>query len=155
MAVPRRVFLKAGTILSLSAVIPLQSVVSVFGQQAGTEQEGLFKIPEDSHVDERLTKENFSRYLYSTFRIHTSPFTSINLQLIDVTQPDKSSTKHATAATLDSFSILFRGPRNISLESRTYRITHDQMGTFDLFISPVDDRKKQRVYQAVFNRFRS
>lgn len=142
--------------VSLSAVIPLQGVVSVLGKQVGSGQEGLFKIPADIQVDERLTQENFSKYLYSTFRIHTSPLTAINLQLIDVKQSDPASTKRTKmAAKLDSFSVLFRGPRNISLESMTYRITHDQMGTFDLFISPVNDRKTQRVYQAVFNRFRS
>jgi hypothetical protein len=143
--------------VSLSAVIPLKSVVSVFGQQqAGSEQMGLFKVPAESQADERLTEENFSRYLYSRFRIYTSPLTAINLDLIDVKHWDSASTKQpANAARLDSFSILFRGPRNIALESKIYRITHDQMGTFDLFISPVNDRKKQRLYQAVFNRFKS
>ena len=142
--------------VSLSAVIPLQSVVRVFGQQAGIEQMGLFKVPAESQVDERLTEENFSRYLYSRFRIYTSPLTAINLELINVKRWDPTSTEHASkAANLDSFSVMFRGPRKTALESRTYRITHDQMGTFDLFISPVNDRKKERVYQAVFNRFRS
>jgi len=142
--------------VSLSAVIPLNNVLRVFGQQAGTEQMGLFKVPEGSQLDDRLTEENFSRYVYTKFRIYTSPLTAINLELINVKRWDPTSTEHAArAAKLDSFSVLFRGPRRTALESRTYRITHDQMGTFDLFISPVNDRKKQRLYQAVFNRFRS
>ena len=157
MAVSRRKFLKAGTMVSLSAVIPLKSVVSVLGQQAGTEPTGLFKVPVESQADDLLTEDNFSRQLYSKFQIYTSPLTSIDLQLIDVTHLDASFTKDtaARAPKLDSFSVLFRGPRKTALESRTYRITHDQMGTFDLFISPVNDNKKQRLYQAVFNRFRS
>lgn len=156
MAVSRRKFLKAGTMVSLSAVIPLKSVVSVFGQQAGAEPDGLFKVPAESQADERLTEENFSRYLYSKFLIYTSPLTAISLQLIDVKRRDPTSTTHeAKAPKLDSFSVLFRGPRRTALESRTYRITHDQMGTFDLFISPVNDRKKERLYEAVFNRFQS
>jgi hypothetical protein len=156
VAVSRRKFLKAGTMVSLSAVIPLKSVVSVFGPQAGTDQEGLFKVPAESQADERLTEETFSRYLNTKFFIYTSPLTAISLELIQVKTWDPTSTeKAAKAATLDSFSVLFRGPRKTALESRTYRITHDQMGTFDLFISPVNDRKKERLYQAVFNRFQS
>ena len=41
MAVSRREFLKTGTMISVSAIIPLESVVSVFGQQAGSNQDGL------------------------------------------------------------------------------------------------------------------
>ena len=156
MPVSRRRFLKVGTMVSLSAVVPLKSVLTVFGQQAGTEQQGLFKVPDEIQVDERLTEETFSRYLNSQFRLYTSPLTAINLELINVKHWDSTSTEHAAkAAKLDSFSVLFRGPRRTALESKTYRITHDQMGTFDLFISPVNDRKNERLYQAVFNRFRS
>ena len=156
VAVSRRSFLKAGTMVSLAAVIPLNCIVNVFGQQAGPAQEGLFKIPAESQADERLTEETFSRYLNTKFLIYTSPLTAIGLELIEVKQWDATSTKKAeTAAKLDSFSVLFRGPRKTALESRTYRISHDQIGTFDLFISPVNDRKKERLYQAVFNRFRS
>ena len=156
MAVSRRKFLKAGTVVSLSAVIPLKSVISVLGQQTGIDGQGLFKVPAESQADDRLTEENFSRYLYSKFLIYTSPLTAIGLELIQVKQWEPTSAKQAAqAAKLDSFSVLFRGPRKTALESRTYRITHEQMGTFDLFISPVNDRKKKQLYQAVFNRLRS
>ena len=156
VAVSRRKFLRAGTMVSLSAIVPLRSVISVFAQQPGTDGQGPFKVPAESQADDRLTEENFSRYLYSKFLIYTSPLTAVSLELINVKHWDSTSTKHATeAAKLDSFSVLFRGPRKPALESRTYRITHDQMGTFDLFISPVNDSKKERLYQAVFNRLRS
>jgi hypothetical protein len=141
--------------LSLSAVIPMQSVVSVLAMQDGTDQ-GPFKIPAEAQPDERLTQDNFAKYLYSTFRIETSPFTSINLQLIEVKDGNSASAKLAgKTAERESFSVLFLGPRNVSLESKTYTFTHDQLGTFVLFISPVDARKKKRTYQAVFSRFRS
>ena len=154
MAVSRRKFLRAGTMVGLSAVIPLNSVTRVLAQQAGVD--GLFKVPAESQTDEGLTEENFSRYLNTRFLIYTSPLTGVNLELIEVKRWEPSSSaKSAAAAKLDSFSVLFRGPRKSSLESRTYRVSHDQMGTFELFISPVNDRKKERLYQAVFNRLSS
>jgi hypothetical protein len=63
--------------------------------------------------------------------------------------PKKIESKHLK---LESFSVLFRGSRSKPLESKIYRFVHNQMGTFDLFISPVNDSKKERTYQAVFNR---
>lgn len=156
MALSRRRFLRAGTMVSLSAVIPLKGVVSVLAQETGANPEVLFQIPAESIPDDRLTEEAFSRHVYSKFRVYTSLLTAIELDLIDVKRGDTPSAKQAPrpAKLLDSFSVIFRGPRNAALESKTYRITHDQMGTFDLFISPINDRKKERLYQAVFNRFR-
>ena len=154
MTVSRRQFLSTGTLVSLSAVFPGQGIISVFAQQPEAGQHGQFKVPPEIQADERLTEENFSRYLYSEFRFSTSPFTAVSLQLVNVKRwaPD---TPQAQKTKLDSFSVLFKGPRKTALESNTYQVTHDWMGTFELFISPVNDRKKERIYQAVFNRFQS
>jgi len=160
VAISRRKFLKAGTMVSLSAVISTNSVIDALGQETEPAQKGLFKIPEGNDTDERLTEETFARYVNTQFLIYTSPFTAIKLELIKVSRWEPNSTKAAAKLTvktpdIDSFSILFRGPRKTELGSKIYKITHDQMGTFDLFISPVGDRKNERLYQAVFNRFRS
>ena len=156
MGVSRRKFLRAGTIASLSAIIPLKSVVSAFGQQPDAGQHGEFKVPLQGQPDERLTEDTFSRYLHSEFRIHTSPLTAITVALVKVKRSEVSTAKtNAKTAKLDSFSVFVRGPTQFVLESNTYRVTHDQMGSFDLFISPVDDGKKEQIYQAVFNRFQS
>ena len=156
MTVSRRKFVKAGAMMGLTAVAAMKGGTSVFGQQADGAQPGLFKIPDDSQAEiYRLSEETFSRYISTTFRIYTSPLTAINLELIKVSRRESSSSdseKRAKIPDMDCFSVVFRGPRKLSLESRTYKVEHDQMGTFDLFITPVDDHKKQRRYQAVFNR---
>jgi hypothetical protein len=142
--------------MGLSAVAALKGVASVFGQQAAVEQEGLFKIPDESQSQveiDLLSEETFSRYVNTRFRVYTSPLTAINLQLIAIIRSASSiSQKPATTPKLDCFSVVFRGPRKTALESNTYRVEHDQMGAFDIFITPVDDHKRQRHYQAVFNR---
>jgi hypothetical protein len=151
MTVSRRKFLKAGTMLSLSAVIPLKSA---FAQQQSAERNELFKVPDDLQADQfdRFTEESFSRYLNTQFRVYTSPLTAVSFELIKVKRWERSpDEKSAHNTKLDCFSVVFRGPRNVALESGTYKVEHDQMGTFELFISPVDERKKQRRYQAVFN----
>lgn len=152
MTVSRRKFLKAGTMVSLAAVIPVKSS---FARQSGGGQQELFRIPAGSHADplDILTEETFSLYVNTQFRIYTSPLTVIKVELIKVKRWEHpSQPKSANAPQLDCFSVVFRGPRNVALDSRTYKVEHDQMGSFEIFISPVDDRKKLRRYQAVFNR---
>ena len=155
MTVSRRQFLSTGTLVSLSAVLPMQGIISVFAQEPDIGQPGRFKVPPEIQPDERLTEENFSRYLYSEFRFATAPFTAVSLQLVNVKRWEASDTPQAQEIKLDSFSVLFKGPRKTALESKIYQVTHDSMGTFELFISPVNERKKQRIYQAVFTRFSS
>lgn len=154
MTVSRRKFVKAGAMMSLSAVTALRGATNVFGQQTDISTPGLFKIPDESQTEIiSLSEETFSRYVGTSFRIYTSPLTAINLELIKVSRRDSTSPeKSAKTPEVDCFSVVFRGPRKLALESRTYRVEHGQMGVFDLFIAPVDDHKKQRRYQAVFNR---
>jgi hypothetical protein len=154
----RREFLYAGTRASLFTIIGLRSVVSVIAQQAEADKQGLFGIPIESQTDplNSLTEEILSGYLNTRFQVHTSSATTITLELIKVTgwQPT-SPAKSANVPNLDCFSALFRGPRRKALASGTYRLTHDQLGDFELFMTPVNDHTKQQVYEAVFNRLRS
>jgi hypothetical protein len=153
----RREFLRAGTRASLFVIVPLKSVVSVFAQQATDDRPDLFRIPIESQTDplNSLTEETLSGFLNTRFQVHTSSARSIKLELIKVEgwRPT-SAAKSANAADLECFSALFRGPRRRALESGTYTVTHDQLGAFELFITPVNDHKKEQLYEAVFNRLR-
>ena len=154
MTFSRREFVKTGTMMGLSAFAALRGAASVFGQEAAAQQPWLFKIPDEGQTEiDRLSEETFSRYISTEFRIYTSPLTAINVELIKVIRWEAvASEKPVKTPKLDCFSVVFRGPRKPALESRTYRVEHVLMGAFDLFLTPVDDHRKQRRYQAVFNR---
>ena len=153
MTVSRRKFVKAAAMMGISAATVVKGVGSVIGRQKSAEQEGLFEVPVESQADDRLTEETFSQYINTKFRIFTSSRGAVDLLLISVSRrASSSSMKSATTRTLDCYSVVFRGPSRSAVESKTYRVEHDQMGVFDLFIAPVDDHKKQRRYEAVFNR---
>jgi hypothetical protein len=160
----RRKFLKVGTLAGLAVVIPSKSLARTLGQKASADQADLHKVPVENQADQlnSFNEETFSQHLNTEFRIYTSPLTAITMELIQVKRWEASADKKAATATrsakiieVDCFSAIFRGPRRVVLVSGTYRVTHAQMGTFDLFISPVNDRKKEWLYQAVFNRLRS
>jgi hypothetical protein len=154
MAVSRRRFLRVGTAAGFWAVIPLRRIASAFGQQSVAD-EGLFKVPIESQTDQlnSWTEETFLPFVNTRFRIYASPLRATNLKLIKVGRREPASTeKSAKTAKLDCFWVLFRGPRSRPLEAGTYKVEHDQMGSFDLFISPVNDHNTDRLYQAVFSR---
>jgi len=48
----------------------------------------------------------------------------------------------------DAFSLVFSGPRGLGHSAKPLRVTNGELGTFDLFVSPLDDGK----YEAVVNR---
>lgn len=49
------------------------------------------------------------------------------------------------------FSLLFRGPSQPILPQAIYRLTHDQLGSLDLFLVPLQPETDGARYQAVFN----
>ena len=50
----------------------------------------------------------------------------------------------------EPFSIVFRGPHDSPIGQGTYKIGHDKMGAFDLFLVPIAPDKDGRYYEAVF-----
>lgn len=52
----------------------------------------------------------------------------------------------------ERFSILFRGPAAPAFGQGLYRMSHEVMGEFDLFLVPVGRAQDGVSYEAVFNR---
>jgi hypothetical protein len=155
MPISRRKFVKVSTIMGLSTVISLKSAGTVFGQQKGDEQRGLFALPQETGQETgvALTEAAFSQHLNSNFRIYLGALTPVNLQLIEVTHREQSSkSKLPAEIKQEGFSILFAAPAKVILQQGMYKVEHEQMGTFDLFIVPMRKKKKGQYYEAVFNR---
>ena len=54
----------------------------------------------------------------------------------------------------EQFTLVFRGANEAFLGQGSRRISHDQMGEFDLFLVPISQDASGTCYEAVFNRFR-
>jgi hypothetical protein len=50
-----------------------------------------------------------------------------------------------------NFSVVFIWHDERILQQRIYTLTHEQMGTFDLFIVPVAQNEEGSYYEAIFN----
>jgi hypothetical protein len=50
------------------------------------------------------------------------------------------------------FSVVFRGPRDALFPQRTYRMEHEEIGAFDIFLVHIGPDEEGLLYEAVFNR---
>lgn len=96
-------------------------------------------------VVEKLEKTTFSENLNTKFHIYPEGSEALEAELIELTEVN-ASPRH------EQFSIVFRGPLNIFLQQGIYKIEHDQIGTFDLFLVPIRHDQDGYYYEAIFNR---
>lgn len=150
MSLSRRVFLRAASVLGLSAVIPggLKSIA--FGQQAGASSAG-FQIPAEA-LESRLAqidRETFAQTLNTTYRFVVDG-RKIKMSLIRVIDLRAAGVKENGG---ESFSLIFRGPFEGALPQGTYSVKHDRFGKISLFIVPGDKTGADGLhYEATFNR---
>lgn len=94
---------------------------------------------------DKLEKAMFSENLNTKFHIYPEGAEALEAELIDLTEVNISPRQ-------EQFSILFRGPLNIFLQQGIYKMEHDQIGKFDLFLVPIRQDQDGYYYEAVFNR---
>ena len=154
MVVSRRGFMKQGSLLVVAATTSLASAEHVFGldneaRRSGVKQDNLPNSGKPAPLS--LTKATFAPYVNTVFRIYPDTSKTLKTTLVSVGDigpvPDKNS------AGRECFVLKFRGSE--PLPQNTYRVEHDVLGRFDLFLVPTGKNKKGRYYHAVINRLNS
>jgi len=149
MSISRRKFLRAGTLVALSAVIP----VSVLGQSRkendGNPIDPIDQQPIPSDPLAQYNRSAFASYLNSIFQLYTG-YSVVAVALVEV--KDLLPAASTPANGRECFSLLFRGG-SVALRQNTYRIDHPALGSFKLFLVPggPDDVGAQS-YVAIINR---
>ena len=103
---------------------------------------------------DQLSAARFAELVQTKFQVSVEPGLVVSLELVTVTapRPENEGRVSAPSGKFESFSLLFDGPADQPLGQRTYRFTHEHLGSFDLFIVPVGTDRNARQYEAVFNR---
>ncbi|HEY7066457.1 MAG TPA: hypothetical protein VII06_33600 [Chloroflexota bacterium] len=96
---------------------------------------------------ESFTFATFAERLGEAFRAHAGDGPPLALELIEAT--DLSGGK-APADRRAPFSLVLRGPLTPLLPQQIYRLEHDALGAFDLFIVPIGPDAHGMRYEAVF-----
>ncbi len=92
-----------------------------------------------------LEQEEFSKHLNTNFRIQFNEGQTVEAELIEVSEL-------SLAGRQARFAIIFRTPHQPFIGQGLYKFEHDQMGSFELLIVPVEQDAKGTNYEAVFNR---
>ncbi|CAN5908616.1 hypothetical protein BH11VER1_BH11VER1_36980 [soil metagenome] len=87
-------------------------------------------------------RDVFLPHVESEFRLEYGPLSVTKCKLIEV---GALQTMHSAKADFTSYSLLFTASKDFVPESRMYHLSHEVLGTMDLFLSPIG-KSKERVY---------
>ncbi len=96
---------------------------------------------------ESFTVQTFSEHLGSTFKIYPDSSNPLEVELISATGLGK---RPEEGRHRQPFSIVFRGPEDVLLPQRIYRMEHPGIGVFELFLVPIGPDGKGLQYEAIF-----
>ncbi|HEY7037186.1 MAG TPA: hypothetical protein VH482_38045 [Thermomicrobiales bacterium] len=96
---------------------------------------------------ERFDVGTFSPHLDEPFRIRVGDADWEETRLVEATALGEDA---ASGGRRTPFSLVFRGSRDRVLPQRTYRIEHEAIGEFDLFLVPIGPDRDGMRYEAVF-----
>ena len=95
-------------------------------------------------MTETATIETFSQLTNKKFVMHFGESQSTELELVNVADVGSSDRQI-------QFSLVFVG-RNAPVMQGIYRLEHDELGTFDLFLVPIGMDQNGIQFEAIFNR---
>ena len=105
---------------------------------------------------DNLNRQMFDEHLGEPFFVELLDQT-LELQLVEVTTLDsldsnESQRKLELGLRAEGFSILFRGPLDVTLNQGMVMMSNEKIGSFDpFFLVPVGADEQGRYYEAVFN----
>jgi hypothetical protein len=97
-----------------------------------------------------LTHDEFSKHVGSKFQIPLADG-DFNLTLAEVKAYMPGDNEESG---MERFSVFFDGPADLLLPQQTYLLRHEQMGEFDIFMTPISGDAKGIRYEAVFNYYK-
>ena len=98
---------------------------------------------------ESFTIHTLSGHVGGKFRIYPDGSDPLEVELISATGLGGSAGAEPPVRR-QPFSIVFRGPGDVLLPQRIYRMEHAEIGSFELFLVPIGPDEKGLRYEAVF-----
>jgi Domain of unknown function (DUF6916) len=97
-----------------------------------------------------LTEQEFSKHVGTKFQLELDQQT-IPLNLVEVKGYLPNENEQGG---MERFSAYFDGPASLRLPQAIYRLQHDSMGQFEIFLVPIRGDDKGFRYEAVFNYYK-
>lgn len=139
--VPRRKFLNRLLLLgTAAAALPAFALPKSF----------IFARKKEVMLDQ-LSLSDFAPHLGGKFTLLTEPGRKVTVELIEATALGKSGPRPSHLAQRAPFSVVFLAPKGSALTQRIYRVGHEVMGEFDVFLVPIGLAEDGLKCEAIFN----
>ncbi len=99
---------------------------------------------------DKLTSGDFSPHVNEMFSISAEGMEPFEATLIAVDELGSLPKADAETERRRPFSIVLRGPKHAEHPQGIYRIEHEQMGSFDIFLVPIGPDGEGMQFEAVF-----
>ncbi len=97
---------------------------------------------------EQFTLETFAPLQGDRFQLQATPDLPLTLTLAEVTSLHAANAPVGTKRV--PFSLLFLGPTAPTLPQQIYQLTHNTLGSFELFLVPLGPTQEGLRYEAIF-----
>ena len=94
---------------------------------------------------ENLSRDDFAKHLGPGFQIWISPTEKVELELVEVTEGRERPPQ-------ETYSLVFLAPAATPPIAQIYRLEHDQLGEFEIFLSPFEADDNRVKFEASFSR---
>jgi hypothetical protein len=94
-----------------------------------------------------LAVEAFQPRVGERFRICPNPDSAVDAELVEA-RPLSGGVRVANRRA--PFALLFRTTLGVPMPQRIYRVEHDAMGAYDIFLVPVGKDATGVLYEAIF-----
>lgn len=92
-----------------------------------------------------IHRSDFEPHLKKTFQVHSESAGIVKVTLVEVTGKNREG--------MESFSLIFKGPKEPVLPQMTYKMKQTKVGEFRIFLVPIVSGEQNAVlYQAIINR---
>jgi hypothetical protein len=147
MAVNRRQFITTGTLVAVSAGLPLKALAETLNHSNSSANTAAAPLSPLDSASSRFDMATFAQQLNTNFSLsHPTQKTAV-VKLIEVKDWRNNETKKTGR---ECFSLVFSGPA--SLVQNTYSVDHSLLGSFSLLVVPSGENKQWHYYEALFNR---
>lgn len=156
MSVSRRNFLRTGTMIAVSAALPLSLATFAAGQQrrpVSRVPDHLASLPAASRQNPLYyyNQQTFAPYVNSIFKVNS--LEGAEIVLVEVKETPLFVNKRSKRIpTGENFTLTFRGPERTRFAQNTYTVEHAALGKFELFLVPTGLPSSEQLYVAVINR---
>lgn len=97
-------------------------------------------------MPDEITHEMFLDHVAKTFRVHCGEEV-LDVELTEVDVGEAPSVEGLR----QPFTLIFRGPKERILREGLYKVDHEDVGAFELYVIPIITVGDRQDYQVIFN----